>query len=63
MYFVYINNKTKEEYIVVGICINTTNSVDGQMMIMYKRYDPQNSPYYVRECNEFYEKFTKVEES
>jgi len=48
------HKKTGKFYIVIGMVINTTNSVDGQLMVVYRRSDDT----YVKE---FKKKFEKVE--
>ena len=57
---VFINNKTGDEYAIIGShIINATNANDGQVMIGYHRDNNQ----YVREISEFFEKFTKVDDN
>ena len=52
---VYIRHEFMEEVGLFGVT-NTTNVCDGQEMVLYSR----NGAYYVREYNEFIEKFSLV---
>jgi hypothetical protein len=55
---VYINNKTKEKYTIgPNDVINATNAQDGQIMTIYVNKAGQ---HFVREKEEFFEKFTKI---
>ena len=63
---VWINNKTKNKYVLLDNNVtNCTNKDDGKIMILYKRLDDifvelGDSPtLFVRERKEFFEKFTK----
>ena len=53
---IYKNNKNGKLYCYLNIVINCTNDYDGQVMILYEREDMQ----FVREFNEFHDKFTLV---
>lgn len=66
---IYKNKKTGHLYSVMihGKVINTTNNVDGQIMISYFKIKYHNgvkivdfSIEFVREKKEFYKKFVKV---
>ena len=52
----YKNNKTGDLYEVIEFAINATNAQDGQEMVIYKKVDKDQK--FVREKNEFFEKFT-----
>ncbi|MGL5315619.1 MAG: hypothetical protein ACRC92_20360 [Peptostreptococcaceae bacterium] len=56
---IWINNKNKNEYIVLNKDVtNATNKDDGTPMVLYiSKLDP--SKVYVRESEEFNIKFTK----
>jgi hypothetical protein len=54
----YTNIKTGNPYTVKGFAINATNKDDGQVMVIYTRSDVENSDLYVREIEEFKQKFT-----
>lgn len=59
------NKKNKKMYrILQEDIVNKTNSNDGQIMIMYAPIDEIKkkvlNKYYVREKNEFYEKFEEI---
>ena len=58
----FINIKTGDVYVVEwrGI-INATNANEGQRMILYSNIDTYQA--YVREENEFYEKFKEYQPS
>ena len=63
MFEIYINNKTKHRYVVIdSSIINATNAQDGQVMVLYKTCDEEITQYFVREYNEFFEKFTREED-
>jgi len=49
----YTNKKTGKEYNRVGNVLNATNANDGEVMVLYER----KGNFYVREVDEFYEKF------
>lgn len=51
----YIHNKTGNEYTVEGEALNCTNAQDGQTVVLYRNKDGQ---LFVREKNEFLQKFT-----
>lgn len=53
----YKHKKTGNLYWKVGECINATNANDGQQMVIYRNADGMN---FVREVNEFYEKFVAI---
>jgi hypothetical protein len=57
----YKNKKTGNLYGVLGEAINSTNAQNGQIMVSYFTLD-ENVEYkiFVREKNEFLEKFTAV---
>ena len=50
------NKKKGTEYIYLGDCINCTNSQDGQLMCLYT----DGELIFVREKEEFMQKFIKV---
>lgn len=59
----YKNNKTGDLYEVIEFAINATNAQDGQEMVIYKKFfqkpqDLGNEQKFVREKNEFFNKFT-----
>lgn len=51
----YIHNKTRNEYTVEGEALNCTNAQDGQIVVLYRN---KNGQLFVREKNEFLQKFT-----
>lgn len=53
---VYVNNKTGETYIYVMIIDDKTNSMNGRQVVLYRR----NGGYYIRDKDEFFEKFSSV---
>ena len=58
----YKHKKSGRIYEVVSEkIINATNNVDGQMMVMYigEKKDGSGKGVFVREADEFYEKFEK----
>lgn len=67
---IYRHKKTGNLYKAwIFDAINCTNAQDGQVMVIYKRAlrtvrsdgEPPTSPCFVREANEFYEKFERVD--
>lgn len=53
----YRHNKTGNMYTALGIVINTTNHAQDTTMVLYTNADGYK---FVREINEFNEKFTMV---
>lgn len=51
----YMHNKTGNEYTVEGEALDCTNSRDGQIVVLYRN---KNGQLFVREKNEFLQKFT-----
>lgn len=49
-----IHKKTGNKYFYCRVLINATNDNDGQLMVLYKN---ENNMRFVRELNEFCEKF------
>ena len=65
---IFRNKKTKNLYKIKDKVINTTNAQDGQIMILYEPLNIHvdkdgNKLIFVREQNEFYEKFEEVDYS
>lgn len=65
---VWINNKNKQEYIVLFEVINKTNKNDNEILVIYQlnnrdkhwRFIPEiDRTKYAREIQEFNQKFTK----
>lgn len=58
----YKNNKNGNMYVVIHPDItNCTNANDGQKMVLYNKVDDRyGKEPYVRETNEFLQKFTLV---
>lgn len=54
----YKNKKNGKIYIKEKNVINATNSNDGEVMVLYRPEEDYEN-WYVREVNEFYEKFDK----
>lgn len=52
----YIHNKTGNIYIMDSEAIDATNSRDGQIVVIYRN---NKGEIFVREKNEFLQKFTK----
>lgn len=51
------NKKSGETYwIIDSVIINCTNNEDGQLMVLYSK----DNKYFVREKNEFKEKFEQI---
>ena len=63
---IYKHNKTGVEYLDIGRAINATNAQDQQVMVVYsrikKRLDQESTIIFVREENEFLEKFKLCKE-
>ena len=61
----YKHTKTGNIYFAESVVTNTTNSQDGQQLVLYYRCDLENAPLwlkpYVREYSEFLEEFTRVD--
>ena len=54
----YINKQNKKRYkLLSNAVVNSTNSEQGQIMCLYTDEDGKE---YVRERNEFFEKFQKI---
>jgi hypothetical protein len=51
----YRNKETKSLYFIIDI----GNAPDGQIMVIYRSYE-ELGPIFIREVNEFKEKFTHV---
>ena len=49
--------KTGNQYKVIGVVINATNTHDGADMIMYQELTTNSGIHYVRDVMEFQEKF------
>lgn len=58
------NKKSGDIYILCGYVTNQTNGFEDQEMCQYFREDDKNVPLkmYVRNCEEFLEKFTHIKE-
>lgn len=57
----YRNKKTGNVYVVLGQVTNATNAQDGQEMVLYARDEGwARSQKFVRDINEFTEKFEEV---
>ena len=52
------NNKNKTVYQILGIALNATNSQEGEIVVVYK--DKTSSSVFVRELNEFLQRFTLI---
>ena len=59
---IWKNNKNGNLYGVINTVINATNANDGQVMVLYTSLSKTPTSLYVRECGEFIQKFTKMEE-
>lgn len=61
---IYVNKKNGKKYLVLGNVINCTNVQDGQKMILYKSTEigDDEVKYFVREEEEFFNKFYKFGE-
>lgn len=59
----YRHRKTGNIYLVLNVVTNATNAQDGQEMILYQRDNDPGSPFYVRERDEFSQKFEKIGQS
>ena len=58
----YRNKKKGTLYKLIGTAINCTNAQDGQIMLIYEPYEQKEEHLvFVRERNEFYEKFELVD--
>lgn len=55
----YKNKKTGKFYAMLAAGVDCTNSRDGLMVVVYSPEDDQHM-IFVRERNEFYEKFEEV---
>lgn len=51
------HEKTGRLYDCLSVAINCTNQQDGQSMVLYRQHDPCAPDFYVREVQEFSEKF------
>ena len=56
----YRNKKKGTLYKLIGTAINCTNAQDGQIMLIYEPVEGEHLVF-VRERNEFYEKFELVD--
>ena len=56
---VYKNLKNGKLYEILYMALNTTNSGDGQEMVVYKPID-KNDLIFVRDAREFFTKFKSV---
>lgn len=54
----WINNKTKKIYEVIGNAIDATNSRDFNEVVVYRDVEDLNK-WFIRDLPEFIEKFTK----
>jgi hypothetical protein len=52
------NKKTNGLYFAKGVIVNTTNAVDGQLMVLYEAV--HSGFQFVREESEFLEKFVPI---
>lgn len=65
---IFQNKKTKKFYKLLGTVINTTNAQDGQIMFVYSSLEDiiedvyETRKVFVRERQEFLEKFELVED-
>ena len=58
---VFKNKKKGTLYKLIGTAINCTNAQDGQIMLIYEPIEQTNEHLvFVRERNEFYEKFEQI---
>jgi len=55
----YKHNKTGHCYKLVETCINATNKDEGKVMVIYRSVEGPEITF-VRDLNEFNEKFTKI---
>jgi len=55
----YRNKKSGKMYVFLGVAINCTNDMDGDLMVLY-REDGVFDTEFVRESTEFYSKFEEV---
>jgi hypothetical protein len=59
--YVYAHKKSGSTYSVLHIATDATNSRDGNLVVVYRRYDPKTREcgvqVFVRDINEFREKF------
>jgi hypothetical protein len=55
------NNKRGTLYKILGSCIDVTNIREGTPAIIYTRLDDPDSNFFVRELDEFNEKFSKID--
>ena len=59
----YRNKKKGTLYKLIGTAINCTNAQDGQIMLIYEPFEQGDEPLiFVRERQEFYEKFEFVDD-
>jgi len=59
------HTKTGNVYVLIFHALNCTNAQDGQAMVLYRRHDPDitgDMKYFVREFNEFKQKFEQLQE-
>ena len=56
---IYFNVKTGELYQTLGEVTNTTNSSDGEKMVLYKHISKDK--LFCRERQEFYQKFSRLQ--
>lgn len=57
------HKKTDNVYVLIFNALNCTNAQDGQKMVLYRRHNTDinaDHEYFVREVNEFKEKFTPM---
>ena len=56
---VFLNNKTQQKYVVLSDAVaDCTNRNEGCEMVLYKPLSITNAAWYVRDRQEFLEKFT-----
>lgn len=56
---VFLNNKTQQKYVVLSETVmDCTNRNSGCVMVLYKPLSITNTSWYVRDRQEFLEKFT-----
>lgn len=56
---IWVHNKTGNRYKVMTCVTNTTNDVDGQRMVLYYSLEERFLLPFVREKEEFEDKFTR----
>ena len=54
------NKKTGVLYVLFAFAIDTTNERDGTQVVLYHKDSKRLKPFYVREYNEFFDKFEEI---